>query len=326
MSKTITRQFLKLFGGSGDSANFGQFGSKTAGAPIHTKDLATIQALDAWINGWQDAVVNASKAPFLEDMNSLFYALCYQSAYLLQEGIPEWNASTTYFVGSLVRKPGTNYVYQSKIDDNLNQALPVGNVGYPVSDTNWSYVQKDGVTGTIVPYGGPPSGGIIPDGWLMCDGSLVSRTTYGALFQAISTTWGIGDNVTTFQLPDFRGRSLFGADGTPGSPFQAIGNASYAGAINHTHDQPAHSHAIGELALQHDTLITSPFTVTPNTLYSQGIGVMGTSPTPSGVGSVQQWSKFKSATVADTTGSAQPAIALASNLSPFAVINWIIKT
>lgn len=46
----------------------------------------------------------------------------------------------------------------------------------------------------------------IPSGWLECDGSNVSRTTYAGLFAVIGTAWGIGDNSTTFSLPDFRGR------------------------------------------------------------------------------------------------------------------------
>ena len=56
--------------------------------------------------------------------------------------------------------------------------------------------------GVIFDYAGvaPPSA------WLFCDGAAISRTTYAGLFAAISTTYGIGDNSTTFNLPDFRGR------------------------------------------------------------------------------------------------------------------------
>jgi microcystin-dependent protein len=44
-----------------------------------------------------------------------------------------------------------------------------------------------------------------PSGWLAADGSNVSRTTYAALFSAIGTTYGVGDDSTTFALPDLRG-------------------------------------------------------------------------------------------------------------------------
>lgn len=57
----------------------------------------------------------------------------------------------------------------------------------------------------------PFAGSSIPTGWLECDGSAVSRATYAALFTAISTTWGVGDGSTTFNLPDFRGAAPIGA-------------------------------------------------------------------------------------------------------------------
>jgi microcystin-dependent protein len=45
----------------------------------------------------------------------------------------------------------------------------------------------------------------IPTGWLECNGAAVSRTTYSALFAVIGTTWGNGNGVTTFNLPETRG-------------------------------------------------------------------------------------------------------------------------
>lgn len=62
--------------------------------------------------------------------------------------------------------------------------------------------------GTIQAFGG----GAVPDGWLLCDGATVNRTTYSALFAAVGTAHGSGDGSTTFHLPDLRGRFLRGAD------------------------------------------------------------------------------------------------------------------
>ena len=62
--------------------------------------------------------------------------------------------------------------------------------------------------GTVVAFAGSTA----PAGWLMCDGSLVSRTVYSNLFTAISTNHGTGDGSTTFNLPDYRGRFLRGVD------------------------------------------------------------------------------------------------------------------
>lgn len=64
--------------------------------------------------------------------------------------------------------------------------------------------------GLIQPFAGDTSE--IPDGWLLCDGRTVSRTTYGRLFSTIKTNWGAGDGSTTFHLPDLRGRFLRGQD------------------------------------------------------------------------------------------------------------------
>ena len=68
-------------------------------------------------------------------------------------------------------------------------------------------------TGTIIPYGGTSA----PTGWLMCFGQAVSRTTYSALFAAIATTFGVGDGSSTFNLPDLRGRAVFGQDNMGGT-------------------------------------------------------------------------------------------------------------
>ncbi|MEM7183581.1 MAG: phage tail protein [Spirochaetota bacterium] len=62
-------------------------------------------------------------------------------------------------------------------------------------------------TGTILPYAGATA----PTGYLLCDNSPVSRTTYADLFAVIGTTWGSGDGSTTFNVPDARAASPTGA-------------------------------------------------------------------------------------------------------------------
>lgn len=58
-----------------------------------------------------------------------------------------------------------------------------------------------GIAGTITMYGGI----VAPTGYLLCDGSAISRTTYAPLFVAIGTNYGVGDGSTTFNIPDLRG-------------------------------------------------------------------------------------------------------------------------
>lgn len=68
--------------------------------------------------------------------------------------------------------------------------------------------------------------GVIPTGWLECNGAAVSRAAYGTLFAAIGTNYGAGDGATTFNLPDLRGEFLRGADRGRGvDAGRAIGSA-----------------------------------------------------------------------------------------------------
>lgn len=79
--------------------------------------------------------------------------------------------------------------------------------------TNKTYVDAQ-----IAARGFPPgavsmhAANTAPSGWLECDGTAVSRTTYAALFAVIGTTWGVGDGVTTFNLPNLRGEFVRGWD------------------------------------------------------------------------------------------------------------------
>jgi microcystin-dependent protein len=58
----------------------------------------------------------------------------------------------------------------------------------------------------------PYAGAAAPSGYLLCDGSAVSRTTYATLFTAIGTAYGVGDGSTTFNVPDMKGRVAAGKE------------------------------------------------------------------------------------------------------------------
>lgn len=89
--------------------------------------------------------------------------------------------------------------------------------------------------GSLVDYAGagdptPGSGSIK---WLLADGRAVSRTTYAALYAVTSTTYGVGDGVTTFNLPDFRGRVSAGPDtmGTAAGAASRMASNNTRGAV-----------------------------------------------------------------------------------------------
>jgi len=75
-----------------------------------------------------------------------------------------------------------------------------------------------------------------PTGWLKCDGTAVSRTTYAALFTALGTTYGAGNGSTTFNLPDLRGEFIRGLDDGRGvDTSRGIGTAQAGEVGNHGH-------------------------------------------------------------------------------------------
>lgn len=67
-------------------------------------------------------------------------------------------------------------------------------------------ILTSGTPGVILPYGGSSA----PAGYLLCNGAAVSRTTYAPLFAVIGTNFGVGDGVTTFNVPGTPGRTLVG--------------------------------------------------------------------------------------------------------------------
>lgn len=110
MASILARVKQKIFGETGGTSQFAQFGSESAGSPVKTKNLATIQALSQFANGLFAATNNAGQPPFIEDVNSLFLLTTSQLAYLYQNGIPEYDPDTDYFnLISFVQVAGVLY-------------------------------------------------------------------------------------------------------------------------------------------------------------------------------------------------------------------------
>lgn len=96
--------------------------------------------------------------------------------------------------------------------------------------------------GIVMPFAGSTA----PQGYLLCDGSAVSRTDYADLFTAIGTTYGAGDGETTFNVPDLSGRVIIGVSqshalGTTGGEATHVLTEQELPA--HSHTVPAHGHA-----------------------------------------------------------------------------------
>lgn len=74
-----------------------------------------------------------------------------------------------------------------------------------------SAILKQVPRGVVFPFGGS----VAPDGFLICDGSAISRTTYADLFAVIGTTYGAGDGSTTFNLPNYSSARMITSSNVP---------------------------------------------------------------------------------------------------------------
>jgi microcystin-dependent protein len=150
--------------------------------------------------------------------------------------------------------------------------------------------------GVIVMYGAASA----PDGWLLCDGSEVSRTTYAALFAIIGTTYGSAGG-TTFTLPNFKSRMPFGLEsgqtandtlGETGGARDVTLTAAQSGLPAHEHIYDRHDHS----------------NVDKTTGGSNAANNVNNTPTST------------------TGGTAQNAAQSHTNMPPFITVNFVIKT
>ena len=182
---------------------------------------------------------------------------------------------------------------------------PTASVGTSTTQiATTAFVQAAGLVGEIKMWGTVSA----PTGYLLCDGSAVSRTTYSALFAVVGTTFGVGDGSTTFTLPDYRGRTPIGVSGS----YALASTGGSADAVNVYHGHGAtstdsgHSHSL-VAGLTGSDLVGGG----SNQIYTRT-----PSPSSTGVGN------------ANITTTVAPAgvSGVGANLQPYLAINFIIKT
>jgi microcystin-dependent protein len=139
------------------------------------------------------------------ELNTLLDVLTDGAALLDTDGAVFAGDTNTGITHSAADKIGLKAGGTERIEVNTTGITLTG----PITSTEGHLVP----TGTVLDYAGATE----PSGFLFCYGQAVSRTTYAALFTAISTTYGVGDGSTTFNLPDLRGRVVAGQDDMGGS-------------------------------------------------------------------------------------------------------------
>ena len=116
----LTRVKQKIFAVDAPLGDMGVFGSAAEGAPQLTDDPELIQSLNSYEKGWNYEVLGPLN-PLMEDRNAMDFLMTRQIAYILQQGVAEWDNGTEYFKGSLVNVSGEIYV--SVADDNMGNSV-----------------------------------------------------------------------------------------------------------------------------------------------------------------------------------------------------------
>ncbi|MEY4278695.1 MAG: Microbacterium phage TinyTimothy, partial [Bacteroidota bacterium] len=161
---------------------------------------------------------------------------------------------------------------------------------------SWNPVPPIGVVSAF-------AGSAAPLGYLLCDGSAVSRTTYSSLYATIGTTYGSGDGSTTFNVPDLRGRVPVGKNtGTFSSLGLTGGEESHTMTVN---EMPAHKHT----------------TSVNSALDPSAIGGYAPSSQSMFFGTDRAGTTANWSTAMQNTGGGQAF----NNLQPYVVLNYIIK-
>ena len=199
--------------------------------------------------------------------------------------------------------------------------------------------------GVVITYAGSTA----PEGWLLCDGSAVSRDTYATLFGVIGTTYGSGDGSTTFNVPDLSGRVAIGPSAT-----HLLGSTGGSETVTlQTANLPAHAHTVPQHGHTHNITATTPtlsHTITqPAFTYNSpklaksyhGIGslgksVIGSTNTATATIATNASITAHAATACTMSGSVTAKDAFTSesagnnfahsNMQPYMAVNYIICT
>jgi len=334
-------------------------------------NVSVLQFDEANEISWRDG--SASKPIRLPQLQSNTSATTPKIMVLLADGtVQEWEPSLT---GDkfLAFWDGTTWRL-----GNLSSILPSGNgvlvkTGSTLSFVNGNNGQLLQIIGGSIQFnstvaGTLPAGVIvpypaqtIPSGWLLCNGLLYGRTNANPnpqpnLFSVIGTTYGVGDSLTNFAVPDLRGVFVRGLDNGRGiDPLRALGSQQAYGMESHNHGgltgiESAHTHTVNantgiesvphthfiantELVTQVDLSPTNYLRRNAGTSLSDNLAyLLAGSPTLPSIGLTSIQTQNHTHAISATTSTGTPHLHTItsqgiSETRPINIaMNWIIKT
>lgn len=211
----------------------------TTGDKVVIPDAVDSQGAVSYSEGWGPDYQLPDDDPAYrpvgrQEMNGVLNDITGAIAEVQQNGVATWvqpaGLIPPYPVNALVRHNDKVWLNNS-----------ANNSAEPSVANGWVDVFGNGFVppGAVMSFATPAA----PNGYLLCDGSAISRTTYASLFSAIGTAFGAGNGSTTFNVPDMRGMFVRGLDQGRGvDPGRTLSNTPQNPA------NLAHSHAISVVA------------------------------------------------------------------------------
>lgn len=241
---TLQRLTGKVFAGKALLTDLGVFGSALNGTPTNPTAVNTdaqIQSDSAYENGWTDAVVTTKNFPPIEEVNGVLRTISHQACYLLQAGIPTWDANTAYDLTSIVKVVnGSELILYHPIQLDANNECK----GHAVNETAWW--EKVIITGDReigVPQITLDFSGSLPANCVDLRGQYYDITSdpsnpdykYQRLYSIYGTDYNLpGDGAGIFRVPDFTNRAIYGgtsagyiAAGLPSITATAVSNGNH---------------------------------------------------------------------------------------------------
>jgi microcystin-dependent protein len=196
------------------------------------------------------------------------------------------------------------------IAGNINVGGIITTTTLPATTSNTAVATTAFVQSLVLPAGSLMmwAANAAPTGWLICNGAAVSRASYAALFATIGTSFGVGDNSTTFNLPNLVNRVPVGSSGL--YALGITGGSKDAIIPNHTHTLSGGS--VSGTFVTGVSFSTSPY-------FESGFGQTGVVGVSTSTGSPS----YSNPTVGNPTGGQSVTDA---NMPPYLAINYIIKT